>query len=142
MLKPATIVTVCQVAIAIAPGVLQKHLQSMHSQLTVATVDTNDRQDADKEMNRDQVPQWFLAGATTTCIQRAEAIPGRVFHDFDAVTEASPWDVMQKAGENCAVLFRQFLFECWQTKGLHQSHFFLLSWLRRKSPWQLTNALL
>lgn len=44
-------------------------------------------------------PQWFLTGATTTCILRAEAIPGRVFHGFDAKTEVRPWDVMQSAGE-------------------------------------------
>lgn len=45
-------------------------------------------------------PQWFLTGATTTCILRAEAIPGRVFHGFDAKTEVRPWDVMQSAGLN------------------------------------------
>ena len=113
LLKSAKNVTVRQVAIAISPHVLQMHHQSMHSHLAVATVETNDHQDANEELNRNPQPQqWFLAGATTTCIQRAEAIPGRVFHDFDAVTEASPWDVMQKAGENCASLLCQCLSVC------------------------------
>ena len=45
-------------------------------------------------------PQWFLAGATTTCILRIEAIPGRVVHDFDDLQQLPAFDAMNKSGFN------------------------------------------
>ena len=45
-------------------------------------------------------PQWFLAGATTTCVLRIEAIPGRVVHDFDGIQQLPAFDAMHKSGFN------------------------------------------
>ena len=80
----------------IVPGVQQTWIGLIHLQALTFAADTNG---SGAKLARDAEPQWFLAGATTTCILRAQAIPDRVFHDFDAGSEASPWDVMQRAGE-------------------------------------------
>ncbi len=55
--------------------------------------------------------QWFLAGGDVGTTLRAEAIPGRVFYDFDGVTVKDPFDVLQDAGFN-AVRVETFLTQC------------------------------
>lgn len=55
--------------------------------------------------------QWFFAGATLTTMPRAEAIPGRIFYDFDKVTVKPPIEVMHAAGFN-AVRVETSLGQC------------------------------
>lgn len=55
--------------------------------------------------------QWFYAGASLGTVLRAEAIPGRMFYDFDGETVKDPFDVMESAGLN-AVRVETFIDTC------------------------------
>ena len=64
-----------------------------NSTLTNPTTSTNDTSDAN-------VNGEFWAGATLGTLVRMEAIPGRVFYDYDGVTVKDPFKTLGDAGVN------------------------------------------
>lgn len=58
------------------------------------------------------ISSWAtVAGGDVGTTIRAEAIPGRVYYDFDGVTVKDPFDVMQSAGFN-AIRVESMLGQC------------------------------